>query len=243
MRSAALVVLLVAISIAILIPAIAVAQAMWGGWGWMMNTAYSGYSKAVSSYGGMMGGMGGMGPWGGYMGRVVGMGGMVSTNYTGITVTGIFLVNEDVEEMEHMALLDAEGGRYALVLPSDEWVLRSPNGSISRIDLKDLRDMLNTTRVTINGIYVGSMEDMMGRMMGMMHGIMGGYGAPMCHSTQTMGTRSMGPGMPMMPMGMGMHSHSNDSRGHMEACMNLMTLPHIVVTEIRFNGYIATPYR
>jgi len=108
--------------------------------------------------------------------------------------------------------------------------------------------MLNTAGVTVRGIYMGSVENMMC----MMHGMMGGYGAPMCHSVQTMGTRSMGPGMPMTPMHMGMGMHSNNSYGHgdedhdhdhMEACMNLVTLPHIVVTEIRFDGYIATPYR
>ncbi|HWQ17296.1 MAG TPA: hypothetical protein VNL13_05645 [Sulfolobales archaeon] len=265
MRSIAIVVLLAAVSIAILIPSMAVAQAMWGGWGFMMNTAYNGYSKAASSYGGMMGGMGnmggmmGIGTWSGYMGRMVGMGGMMGTNYTEITVSGIFLVNKDIEDMEHMAILDSGRNRYALILPSEEWVLRSPNGSITRIDLEELRETLNATRVTIKGIYIGSMEDMMSRMMGMMHGMggmMGGYGAPMCHSTQTMGIRSTG--MPMMPMGMygmggmggmmggGMHGNSDEQdeedHDHMEACMIMMTLPHVVVTEIKFNGYTATPY-
>ncbi|MEM0472251.1 MAG: hypothetical protein QXX84_05095 [Sulfolobales archaeon] len=270
MRSIAIVVLLAAVSIAILIPSMAVAQAMWGGWGFMMNTAYSGYSKAASSYGGMMGGMGGMmgvGSWSGYMGRMINANGMMNTNYTEITITGIFLVSEDIEDMEHMAILDSNGKRYALILPSEEWVLRGPNGSTTKIDLEDLRERLNATKVTIKGIYIGSMEDMMNRMMGMMHGMMGGmggmmggYGAPMCHSTQTMGTGSAG--MPMMPMGMGMHGmggmmgggmmgqgmHGNsdehdEDHDHMEACMNLMTLPHVVVTEITFNGYTATPYK
>ncbi len=252
MRTTTLIVLLAAASIAILIPSIAIAQAVGSGWGWMMNTAYKGYSKAATSYWGMMGGMMGTGPWGsGYMGRIVGMGGMVNANYTSITIPGIFIVDEDIEDMEHMAILESNGERYALILPSERWIVRSPNGSTSIVDLDDLRERLNTARVTVKGIYIGSMADMMSTMHGMMGSMMGSYGAPMCHSLQIGNPGAAWPMMPMMGgMGMGMHSRGMGGHGegdedhdHMEACMYLMQLPHIVVTEITFNGYTTTPYR
>lgn len=242
---------LVAALIAILIPSIAIAQAMWGGLGWMMNPAYNGYSKATSYYWGIMSAE----PWGsGYMGRMVGMGGMVNANYTSITVSGFFIVDKDVEDMEHMAILESNGKRYALILPSEKWIVRSPEGFTSTVDLEDLRETLNTARVTIKGVHLGSMADMMGMIYRIMGGMMSSYGAPMCHSASVQAGSPGATGSMIGGMGMGMHTgmhgrsvgdheEGEKDHGHMEACMNLMLLPHIVVTEIAFNGYTATPYR
>jgi len=44
---------------------------------------------------------------------------------------------------------------------------------------------------------------------------------------------------------MDMHGNSyehDEDHDHMEASMYLMALPHVVVTEIKFNGYTATSY-
>jgi len=199
--------------------------------------------------------MGGMMGWGSsYMGRMASMGGMMGYSYGQINISGVFLVGRDVEDMEHMAILiDASGRQYALILPAEEWILVAPNGSKTVIDLEDLRSALNSTRVTITGINIGSMAEMHS-MMGMMWGMMGSQ--QMCHSPQGSASTPPMPGMGMggmmghhmggMGMGMGSPPHSGEGEehkehDHMEACARLMALPHIVVRSISFNGYTAIP--
>lgn len=245
-------------SAVLLIPVIAIAQAITYGWGYMFNTAYMGMQSAMGSYGmpGAMHGMGGMMGWGSsYIGRMSSMAGMMSMNYSQTRLSGVFLVTSDIEDMEHMAILvDSRGGRYALVLPAEEWVVISPNGTRAILDLEDLRKMLNNTRVSIEGIYMGSMADMCNMMgcgmMGMMGGMM--HGTPMCHNLQGYPAQQRGMGSMMHSMGhmmnhhmggmaMGGENHSDEEEHHMEACEALMNLPHIIVSKISFNGYTAIP--
>jgi len=158
---------IVAIALAsavLLIPVIAIAQAISYGWGGMFNMAYMGVQSAMGSYGmpGAMQGIGGMMGWGSsYMGRMSLMTSMISMNYSQARLSGVFLVTSDIEDMEHMAIIVSDRGeRYALVLPAEEWVVISPNGMRAILDLEDLREMLNNTRVSVEGIYIGSMADM-----------------------------------------------------------------------------------
>jgi len=245
-------------SAALLIPAIAVGQAISYGWGSMFNMAYMGVQSAMGSYGipGAMHGMGGMMGWGSsYMGRMSSMTSMMSMNYSQARLSGVFLVTSDIEDMEHMAILvSGRGERYALVLPAEEWVVISPNGTRAFLALEDLREMLNSTRISVEGIYIGSTVDMCNMMgCGMMGGMM--HGTPMCHNLQgypaqwgSMGgmmhgmSHMMGHHMGMGDMATGSDSHT-DEEEHRKACEFLMNLPHIIVNKISYNSYKVIPNR
>jgi hypothetical protein len=251
---------IVAIALAsavLLIPVIAIAQAISYGWGGMFNMAYMGVQSAMGSYGmpGAMHGMGGMMGWGSsYMGRMSSMTNMMSMNYSQARLSGVFLVTSDIEDMEHMAILVSNRGeRYALVLPAEEWIVISPNGTKAILDLEDLRRTLNNTRISVEGVYIGSMADMCSVMgCGMMGGMM--RGTPMCHNLQgypaqwgSMGGMMHGMGHMMGHhmggMTMGNENHSDEEEHHMEGCEVLMSLPHLIVSKISFNGYTAIPNR
>jgi hypothetical protein len=251
-------VIAVVISLGILlIPIIAIAQAVSYGWNHMFNTAYMGMQNAMRGYGmqAPMHGAGGMMNWGSnYMGQMTTMCVMMSTNYSQVRITGVLLVTDEIEEMEHMTILiNNIGEQYALILPADEWMIIMPNGTRSIIDLDELRVRLNSTIVDIEGINIGSMSEMCNMMGCNMMGAMGsmGQGMPMCHAGPGYSTQQSGAMMPMMGqmsghmmgrhMGMGSNSGEEEEH-HMETCMRLMNLPHVVVNKIFYNGYIITPY-
>lgn len=220
------------------IPTIAVAQAAFSGAPWIMNKAWAGIGGAMRSYGaapgwGWMGGMG----WPGYMGAMAGAMAMTCissscpmTASNPANFTGQLLVTEDIEEMEHMAWLYSSGARYVLMFPSDEWVLKFANGSTIRIDVEDLRSLINTTMVTVEGIYTGPMSQIMGEM-GMMA----------CHEGMGMMGSNNGPGHMGGMMGMHRNGKGEDreDHDHLEVCEDMMASPHIVVLKIHGSGFTA----
>jgi hypothetical protein len=156
---------------------------------------------------------------------------MRSMNYSRARLSCVFLVASDIEDMEHMAILvSIRGERYALVLPAEEWLVISPNGTKAILDLKDLRRTLNNTRISVEGVYTSSMADMRS-MTGcsMIGGMMHGMGHMMGHHMGSMAT--------------GNENHSDEEEHHMGGCKVLMSLPHLIVGKISFNSYMAIPNR